>query len=171
MPRLGRETRRSVSDHVDTVAGMTDPIIELTDQPEDADVAVVESGLDEFNEQAAGFLDRRSLAVFVKDPSSGRVLGGLTGRTSLGLLFVDYFYLPPHLRGAGLGSELLRAAEDEAVRRGCRTGVLFTINFQAPEFYQRNGWRVFGEVPSGGSSGISRIYLTKDLVTTRSGAR
>lgn len=171
MPGGGRETSRSVSDRVDIVGGMTDPIIVLTDQPDDADVAVVEAGLDEFNEKAAGFLDRRSLAVFLKDPSSGRVVGGLTGRTSLGLLFVDYFYLPPHLRGSGLGSQLLRAAEDEAVRRGCRTGVLYTINFQAPDFYRRNGWHVFGEVPSGGSSDISRIYLTKDLVTTRPGAR
>jgi GNAT superfamily N-acetyltransferase len=143
---------------------VTDAILELTDQPDDADLAVLTAGLDEFNEQAAGVLDRRSLAVFVKDRDTGRVLGGLAGRTSYGLLFVDYFYLPPDLRGAGLGSELLRQAEDEAVRRGCRAGMLYTINFQAPEFYRRNGWRVFGEVPAE-TDGISRIFLTKDLVT------
>lgn len=142
------------------------PIMVLTDQPETADLAIIEKGLDEFNEQAAGALDRRALAVFVKDPATGRVVGGLAGRTSFGLLFVDYFYLPPSLRGAGRGSELLRQAENEAVRRGCGTGVLYTINFQAPDFYQRNGWRVFDEVPSD-PDGISRIYLTKDLVTAQ----
>lgn len=147
-----------------TVGGVTDSILELTDQPDGADLAVLTEGLDEFNEQAAGMLDRRSLAVFVRDPATGRVVGGLGGRTSYGLLFVDYFYLPPALRGAGLGSELLRQAENEAVRRGCRAGMLYTINFQAPEFYRRNGWRVFGEVPAE-TDGVSRVFLTKDLVT------
>ena len=143
---------------------MTEPIFVLTDQPDADDLAVLEKGLDEFNEQAAGVVDRRPLAVFVTDPATGRVVGGLSGRTSLGLLFVDYFYLPSAMRGTGLGSELLRQAENEAVRRGCRAGVLYTINFQAPEFYRRNGWRSFGEIASE-PGGISRVYFTKDLVT------
>ena len=143
---------------------MTNTNFVVTDQPDQADLAVLEKGLDEFNEQAAGTVDRSPLAVFVTDPETGRVVGGLSGRTSLGLLFIDYFYLPTSLRGAGLGSELLRQAENEALRRGCRVGVLYTINFQAPEFYRRNGWRAFGEVTSE-PGGISRIYFTKDLVT------
>src|SRR5437899_1532110 len=106
---------------------MTDSHFVITDQPDAADLAVLEQGLDEFNEQAAGALDRRALAVFVTDPATGRVVGGLSGRTSLGLLFVDYFYLPADLRGSGVGSALLRQAESEALRRGCRVGFLYTI--------------------------------------------
>ncbi|MFG2225242.1 GNAT family N-acetyltransferase [Streptomyces sp. NPDC048644] len=56
----------------------------------------------------------------------------MTGRTSLGLLFVDLFHLPPALRGAGVGREILRQAEEEGRRRGCRAGVLYAISFQAP---------------------------------------
>ncbi|HEY4459259.1 MAG TPA: GNAT family N-acetyltransferase [Pseudonocardiaceae bacterium] len=145
---------------------MTDSNFVLTDQPDDADLAVLEKGLDEFNEQAAGMLDRRALAVFVTDPATGRVVGGLSGRTSFGLWFVDYFYLPSSMRGSGVGSELLRQAENEALRRGCRAGFLYTINFQAPEFYRRNGWRSFGQIP-GEPDGISRIYFTKDLTASR----
>ncbi|HEY2701495.1 MAG TPA: GNAT family N-acetyltransferase [Pseudonocardiaceae bacterium] len=145
---------------------MTEPIFAITDQPGEADLAVLEKGLDVFNEQAAGALDRRALAVFVRDPATGRVVGGLSGRTSFGLLFVDYFYLPPSLRGSGLGRELLRQAENEAVRRGCRAGFLYTISFQAPEFYRRNGWRSFGEIASQ-PGGISRVFFTKDLTASR----
>jgi len=133
----------------------------VTDVPEAEDVELISAGLDEFNTERAGVNDRRTLAVFVKDSDTGRVVGGLTGRTSLGLLFVDLFYLPAELRGGGIGSEILRRAEGEAVRRGCRTGVLYTISFQAPGFYQRNGWHVFGEVPS--VAGTSRLFLTKSL--------
>jgi GNAT superfamily N-acetyltransferase len=134
----------------------------VTDEPERRHVAVIESGLDEFNLAQAGLQDRRTLAVLARDPGTGDVVGGLTGRTSLGLLFVDLFYLPPEHRGAGLGGRILAAAEQEAVRRGCRSGVLYTIDFQAPGFYVKQGWQVFGEVP--GSDGVSRIFLSKTLV-------
>jgi GNAT superfamily N-acetyltransferase len=75
---------------------------------------------------------------------------------------VDVFYLPPALRGSGVGSEILRQPEDEGRRRGCRAGVLYTISFQAPGFYARHGWRVFGEIPCD-PPGTSRVFMTKDL--------
>jgi hypothetical protein len=56
----------------------------------------------------------------------------------------------------------LRQAEDEGRRRGCRAGVLYTISFQAPGFYARHGWRVFGEIPCD-PPGTSHVFMTKDL--------
>ncbi|MFI0479958.1 GNAT family N-acetyltransferase [Actinomadura sp. 9N215] len=138
------------------------PLVFVTDLPDAEDVALISDALDEFNVQETGTDDRHTLAVLVRDPETGRVVGGLTGRTSLGLLFVDLFYLPPALRGAGMGSEILRRAEEEGRRRGCRAGVLYTISFQAPDFYSRHGWRVFGEVPCD-PPGTSRVFMTKDL--------
>jgi GNAT superfamily N-acetyltransferase len=144
---------------VDTLAFM--PSITVTDQIDPDLEAVIGAGLDEFNEQQAGYRDRRSLAVVVRDPVTGEAVGGATGRTSLGMLFLDLFYLPEHLRGSGIGSQILRAFEDEGRRRGCRSAVLYTISFQAPGFYARHGWRAFGEIPC--DSGTSRIYMTKEL--------
>jgi len=157
-----------MSDPAATVGAMADgtthaPLIVVTDAPEAADVELISAGLAEFNTQRAGFSDRRPLAVLVTDPETKRVVGGLTGRTSLGLLFVDLFHLPAELRGSGIGSEILRQAEDEGRRRGCRSAVVYTISFQAPEFYQRNGWQVFGEVPCD-PPGTSRVFLTKSLL-------
>jgi GNAT superfamily N-acetyltransferase len=138
------------------------PSIFVTDLPEAEDVALISNALDEFNVQETGIDDRRPLAVLVRDPETKQVVGGVTGRTSLGLLFLDLFYLPPALRGAGVGSEILRQAEEEGRRRGCRAGVLYTISFQAPGFYRRHGWRVFGEIPCD-PAGTSRVFMTKDL--------
>jgi len=97
---------------------------------------VLSAGLSAFNDQMTGINDRQSLAVTVRDPDTHQVLGGITGRTSLGLLFLDLFYLPESLRGSGLGSRLLNAYEEEGRRRGCRSAVLYTLSFQAPQFYE-----------------------------------
>ena len=55
----------------------------------------------------------------------------------------------------------MQEAEDEARRRGCRKAVVLTINFQAPEFYQCLGYRVFGQIDC--LPGVARIFLSKDL--------
>jgi GNAT superfamily N-acetyltransferase len=122
----------------------------------------VGSGLKRFNEQQSGVGDSRPLAVIVRDPATRKPVGGLTGWTSRGLLFVDLFFLPNGLRGGGLGSRLLRLAEDEARRRGCVSAVLYTLSFQAPGFYERHGYRVLGTVPCL-PPGTSRVFLTKPL--------
>jgi GNAT superfamily N-acetyltransferase len=158
----------SATSRTDSVAGrsaasrLTASSIFVTDEPDAGHVALISDGLNELNVQRTGLDDRRALAVLVRDPGTERVVGGLTGHTSLGLLFVDLFYLPPTLRGYGLGSEVLRQAEQEARRRGCRTGVLYTISFQAPDFYRKHGWRDFGEVPCD-PPGTSRVFMTKEL--------
>ncbi|WP_329742240.1 GNAT family N-acetyltransferase [Dyella sp. A6] len=136
--------------------------LELTATPPSDAVARIGERLDDFNIEVTGITDRLPLAVLVRARRDGPVLGGLSGRTSLGLLFIDLFYLPPDLRGAGLGRRVLQMAEDEARRRGCRNAVLYTISFQAPDFYQRLGWTVFGRVPCD-PPGTSRIFLSKSL--------
>ncbi|MFI5014465.1 MAG: GNAT family N-acetyltransferase [Hyphomicrobiales bacterium] len=139
-----------------------DPVLRLTDAPDAAAHAVISDGLNAFNDMVTGYADRRSLAVLVSDPDSGEVIGGATGRTSLGLLFIEVVYLPASLRGRDIGTRVIEMMEEEARRRGCRVGVLYTISFQAPGFYQRLGWRVFGEIPCD-PPGTSRVFMTKDF--------
>jgi GNAT superfamily N-acetyltransferase len=139
-----------------------EPLVTLTDAPDPRLDTVVSDGLRHFNLEQSGIDDSRPLAVVVSAPTTGDVLGGITGRTSRGTLFIDLVYLPAELRRGGLGRRMLAMAEDEARRRGCRTAVLWTLSYQAPAFYERHGWRRFGEI-SCEPPGASRIFLTKDL--------
>ena len=141
---------------------MSRPTILVTDIVDRAAEEAIGGGLRKFNEEQSGISDLRPLAVILKDPDSGETRGGAIGRTSLGLLFLDLFFVPQPLRGSGLGTQILRMFEDEGRRRGCRSAVLYTISFQAPEFYARNGWTKFGEIPCD-PPGTSRIFMTKSL--------
>ena len=119
-------------------------------------------GLNAYNDAITGYQDRQVLSVVVRDRDSQRVLGGAMGRTSLGLLFLDLFYLPPALRGLGLGRRILQQFEEEGRRRGCASAVLYTISFPAPEFYERRGWRRFGEIACS-PEGTSRVFMSKTV--------
>ncbi len=138
-------------------------MLTLTDTPDPRLESVLEDGLAAYNADKAGRRDWRALAVSAHDPDSGELVGGLLGRTSLGLFFLDLFYLPERMRGGGTGSAMLRMAEAEAARRGCRAATLVTVNFQAPEFYARQGWEEFGRIAC--IPGVERIFMRKNLNT------
>lgn len=138
-------------------------MITLTDAPDPQLKSVLEDGLAAYNAEKTQRRDWRALAVTAHDPDTGELAGGLLGRTSLGLFFLDLFYLPDHMRGSGTGSAMLRMAEVEALRRGCRAATLVTVNFQAPGFYARHGWEEFGRIAS--APDVERIFMRKQLLT------
>jgi len=105
--------------------------------------------------------DWEALCLAVRD-GDGAVAGGLYGATSWGWLMIDGLWVDGALRGQGYGSRLLAEAEAIALRRGCRGAWLGTFDFQAREFYERHGYRVFAELP-GFPAGHSHFHLKKDL--------
>ncbi|MDX3927212.1 MAG: GNAT family N-acetyltransferase [Shinella sp.] len=114
-----------------------------------------------YNVEKTGIDDRTPIGAEICD-LSGRCVGGLWGRTELGLLFLDMFFLPERLRGRALGGRLLEAVETEAKRRGCRRAVVETSSFQAPGFYLHHGYEEFGRVEFT-CKGHARVFLRKDL--------
>ena len=86
------------------------------------------------------------------------MIGGLWGRTVYDWLFVEHLFVPEHLRGRGLGTALMRKAEEVAIARDCIGVCLDTFDFNAPGFYRKLGyeelppWTVRGAASSGTSS-------------------
>jgi len=132
--------------------------IEVTATPSATDREAVLGGLLAFIRVEAGVVGT-SLAVLVRD-EAGAVVGGLTGRTSAAWLFVELLWLPEALRGTGLGTRLMMAAEAEAVRRGCMGAHLDTYDFQAPSFYRKLGYEVFGSIEDH-PPGHTRFWMRK----------
>src|SRR5262245_42795758 len=139
------------------------PAADLTIEtvPTLADVAFLEDRLYEFNVARTGIADGLLLSIFVRD-DAGEIAAGLYGWTWGECCEVRYLWVREDRRGQRLGSQLLRAAEAEAVRRGCRQIVLDTHSFQAPDFYRKHGFEVLA-VLQNYPRGHDRIHLRKRL--------
>ncbi len=142
----------------------------LTDAPEEAAQAVIAKGLRDHALAKIGYRDARPLAILARKLVEGKevAVGGLLGRTSFGLFYIDRFFLPEGLRGQGLGGRIIALAEKEAARRGCSRAVLFTADFQAPQFYLDHGYEVLGRLDCE-PPGHTRFCMTKKLDGARCG--
>jgi GNAT superfamily N-acetyltransferase len=101
------------------------------------------------------------VGYFLKNPR-GEWLGGLIGYVWGGWLHVNLLWVTESLRGQGQGSRLLEAAEGFAIERGCSGVTLETFSFQAPEFYAKRGYEVFGTLQDY-PPGHSKFFLRKPL--------
>jgi len=139
-----------------------EPKYELTDNPPSGAFQKMLAPLVEFNERAVGNANGRTLAILLKEPATDGVIGGLWARSLWGSLYIDILFVPETLRGNGIGTALLRQAEQEAVRRGCRNMWTDTYAFQARPFYEQAGFAVFGRL-DGPAPIFPRFFLKKEL--------
>ena len=138
------------------------PNIIVAEELDPADVAVITDGLRAYYVNQAGHYDFRPLAVFVRDPQTGKVVGGLHGRSEFGLVYVAWFFLPEHLRRVRIGSRVLAMAEEEGRRRGCTRIALTTLSIEAPGFYKKQGYDIVATIDCE-PPGLTRYYMMKNL--------
>jgi GNAT superfamily N-acetyltransferase len=128
---------------------------------ENPEWALIGGGLGDFNTKQAGD-DSSKYMCFVLQAEDGEQAGGIIAATHWDWLYIDLMWIREDLRGAGYGSQLLEMAEAEARQRGAKSAYLDTFSFQAPEFYQKHGYEVFGELGDF-PDGHTRFYMKKHL--------
>ena len=77
-------------------------------------------------------------------------------------MYIKLVWVREDCRGNGLGSSLMRAAEREAIARGCHIAMLATHSFQAPDFYKKLGYEEIG-VLDGYPMRHKKCFLKKRL--------
>ncbi len=122
---------------------------------------VIGQGITEYNTQQAGEDQGKNLCFVLQNPD-GEIVGGVIGSTYWDWLYVNLMWLREDLRGQGFGKELLSLAEEEALQRGAMDAYLDTFSFQAPGFYQKQGYEVFGQLDDF-PTGHQRFFLKKKL--------
>ncbi|WP_368747092.1 GNAT family N-acetyltransferase [Enterobacter cancerogenus] len=121
------------------------------------------TGLRTYNGQ---FLDLSTfsgdIGVYVRD-DKGVMLGGLIGVRKGDWLNIEYLWVSDAVRGSGVGSQLIKTAEDEARRKGCTHALVDTVSFQARPFYEKQGYQLQLSLQDYPYPGMQRLYLTKTL--------
>ena len=128
--------------------------------PSLADNDVLREGIIAFNETIIGERDK-ACSIFLKN-DSGKVFGGIQAFLDTESIYIDVLWVEGSLRKQGFGTKLLDAAEREAIKNGCIFSILDTWDFQAEEFYLKNGYKRIGELKNY-CHGHSKIFLRKNL--------
>lgn len=70
------------------------------------------------------------------------IIGGATGASVFGNLYVDMLWVAPHVRAQGWGTQVMRQAETIGKERGCCFATVNTMDWQALPFYQKLGYTI-----------------------------
>ncbi|HQF62987.1 MAG TPA: GNAT family N-acetyltransferase [Anaerolineaceae bacterium] len=132
------------------------------DHPGQAAWGIIGQGISDYNQQQAGEGSKGQVLCYALQGPDEVIVGGVIGIIYWDWLSIDLLWVKAELRGRGFGQRLLALVEDEARRRGATHAHLDTFSFQAPEFYKKLGYRVFGELPNF-PAGHTRYYFTKEL--------
>jgi GNAT superfamily N-acetyltransferase len=101
------------------------------------------------------------ISLFLKD-ENGLVRGGLLGEVCWNWLEIKTLMVDEDIRKFGYGSKLLSEIEKIALEKKCDFIKVDTLSFQALDFYEKNGYQVFGSIDNVGRE-FKHYYLKKDL--------
>ncbi|ACT08100.1 GCN5-related N-acetyltransferase [Dickeya chrysanthemi Ech1591] len=134
--------------------------LHVTDKPNEKEQEHVIESLWRHNENYEHVDIRPLFLHFTND--DGLIVAGLVARTWWGGLEVQYLWVSNEYRNTGLGSQLMRQAEKEAMTRGCHMAYVDTFSFQAKGFYEKLGYQEYGALPDYAHK-YTRHYLAKNI--------
>lgn len=83
---------------------------------------------------------REYFSFFIREDE--QILGGVYGFTIYGACYTDLIWVHDDLLDRGYGKLLLDAAEKLGKERGCTMSILCTMDWQAKDWYERQGYQV-----------------------------
>jgi GNAT superfamily N-acetyltransferase len=141
--------------------GQNSPLIKIVPRKQDEFRKKLVARIDAFNQGKMGPTRWKALSLEAKN-TQGKLVGGLTGFTYLGWLYVDILFVEERYRGQGLGSRLMRTAESWAKKHGYGYVHLSSFSFQAPGFYKKLGYKIHGKLGPF-PKGHIRFYFKKKI--------
>ncbi|MBE6072318.1 MAG: GNAT family N-acetyltransferase [Clostridium butyricum] len=95
--------------------------------------------------------------------NKGEIIAGINSKMYCwNCLYIDSLWVDVNYRKEGLGTKLLTEIEEIAAKRGCRLIHLDTFDFQAKDFYIKQGYEIFG-VLDDCPENHRRYYMKKNM--------
>lgn len=76
--------------------------------------------------------------------NSANIIGGVVASKDNERMTINYLWVDDSARGNGYGTKLIKHIEEIAIDKGCTVVWLNTFGFQAPDFYIKTGYELFG---------------------------
>jgi len=129
--------------------------------PTHQEVQFLDNMIYEHNKAQTNKDDGKLFAELIYD-AENNIIAGITGWTWASACEITLFWVKDDYRGKGYGRLLLQAAEATAKKEKCKAIFLRTYSFQAPDFYQKYGYKVALEI-KGFPYDHSSFCLIKEL--------
>lgn len=104
------------------------------------------------------FDSEQTFALYMKRNS--KIIAGVIGIVTRDWAYVETLWVDESLRGQGVGKRLMLATETYVHQLGLNGIFLYTVDFQAPYFYPKLGYQVFGKLPNR-PQGYNATYFAK----------
>ena len=137
----------------------------VAQHPNSDDLKKISEGLELHNTKFIGELASEGqfrFAVFAKDDQD-TTIGGLRAVGDWDWLNIEVIWVDEAVRGTGVGAQLLKKAEAYAMENNFFRISLETGSFQAREFYEKQGYEIFGQLEDY-PIGHTMYYMKKVLV-------
>ena len=108
--------------------------------PEQSDILTLRNMLRKYNGQKFEPANQTDFAIYIKNDSED-VIGGISGKIFGNWMDIEYLVIHESLRRNGLGRDLLKKAEELAIRSNCKNIFLYTFDFQGKDFYPKFGFK------------------------------
>jgi ribosomal protein S18 acetylase RimI-like enzyme len=126
---------------------------------------------DDFQALATGLLSHHAsqghprtwqkFCIFLKDDEE-EVHAGIIVTFLWNGMHIDSLWVSESIRTQGWGRRLMELAEQEARNRGCTIAYTDTFSWQAPGFYEKLGYSLYGRL-EGFPEGNALSYYSKEL--------
>ena len=135
----------------------------------EGDQAFIREHLIDFNRQKLPEHNNTAYGkvTYVVKDDHNHIQGGIAAHYSWGRMQIDFLWIDNQLRQKGVGKELLARVENYAIEKGCTLLMLDTFSFQAPDFYKKNGFFVFGVIENH-PEGHHQYFLQKRIRSVNS---
>lgn len=103
-----------------------------------ADLDAIREGVILHGRQQTQGSDARDIACACYE--DGQLIAGAWGRTEFQRLYLSYIWVQSEHRGQGLGGQLLRQIEAQALKRGCVDALIETLLDEAADCFEHLGY-------------------------------
>jgi GNAT superfamily N-acetyltransferase len=131
----------------------------------DDEIQIIVDGINTYNwEHVPAFIAEKWIPMdYVVKNNEGEVIGGILSNIGYwGGLEIRILWVNEDYRKSGIGTRLLIEVEKQAKLKGALVSILDTFDFQAKNFYLKNGYSICGQIDDF-PLGHKKFYLQKRL--------